>query len=295
MLSDNIRKLRIENNLTQKELADEIHVTSQAVSRWEKGDVEPSVDVISQMAEIFGVTIDEIVGGPEKKPKPQVIKTVEKQVVVEQGKPVLAVCERCNKPIYKGEDIVRVNHTHSVGMRRSTETTTEVRCRSCDTKIKNKLHAMKVENGKSLKVKGFIFGGIFAAIVLLITLLAAPENPYVSKVFLTIFLTVGTFTFTSCMFFKNNFIEDIFETISLWGFVTFPGLITTLDLDGIIWLITVKLAFWILGYILAAAAFLLALVVCLFLSIFVYPFALGIIIKHPEKSEGYFTENMVKV
>ena len=36
MLSNNIKSLRMQNGLTQKELADKLHITSQAVSRWEK-------------------------------------------------------------------------------------------------------------------------------------------------------------------------------------------------------------------------------------------------------------------
>ena len=93
MLSQNIKALRIQKGLTQKDLADLLHVTSQAVSRWELGDVEPSIDTISNMAKIFNVTTDEIIGGPENKPKPEVIKQVEEKVVIQQAKPVLAVCD----------------------------------------------------------------------------------------------------------------------------------------------------------------------------------------------------------
>ena len=60
MISDNIKNLRKEKGLTQKELADLLHVTSQAVSRWEKGDVEPSVETLNNMAKIFNVSIDEL-------------------------------------------------------------------------------------------------------------------------------------------------------------------------------------------------------------------------------------------
>ena len=59
-----------------------------------------------------------------------------------------------------------------------------------------------------------------------------------------------------------------------WGFVRMPGVIFELDLDGILWLITVKLLFWILGLILAALAGLLAIALGLALSLVVYPFAL---------------------
>ena len=59
-----------------------------------------------------------------------------------------------------------------------------------------------------------------------------------------------------------------------WGFVKMPGLIFTLDLDGIIWLLTVKLLFWILGIILAILCGMLAIGLGLLVSLVVYPFAL---------------------
>jgi hypothetical protein len=63
-------------------------------------------------------------------------------------------------------------------------------------------------------------------------------------------------------------------TIFSWGFVTMPGLIFTLDLDGIIWLLTVKLLFWIIELLLAIAFGLLAIALGAIMSLFVYPFAL---------------------
>lgn len=66
------------------------------------------------------------------------------------------------------------------------------------------------------------------------------------------------------------------------GFVKFPGLIFTLDLDGIAWLLTVKLLFWVLGFVLAALFFLLAVGLGLIVGIFVYPYALKKNIQHPE-------------
>ena len=73
-------------------------------------------------------------------------------------------------------------------------------------------------------------------------------------------------------------------TIFSWGFVKFPGLIFTLDLDGIIWLIAVKLLFWVLGFLIAALFGFLAIVLGLFLSVVVYPFALIKNIRNGEKA-----------
>ena len=133
MLSQSIKALRMRKGLTQKELADLLHVTSQAVSRWEKGDVEPSIDTISEIASIFEVTTDEIIGGPDKKPKPEIVTEVKEKVVVEQGKPVLTICENCKRPIYESEEIVTQTRHHG----RSPSTKHYI-CTDCDKKIKEK-------------------------------------------------------------------------------------------------------------------------------------------------------------
>ena len=49
-------------NLTQKQLADQLNISFQAVSRWEKGLSIPSVDLLNDLANMFHVTVDEIKG-----------------------------------------------------------------------------------------------------------------------------------------------------------------------------------------------------------------------------------------
>ena len=88
-----------------------------------------------------------------------------------------------------------------------------------------------------------------------------------------VFAVLG-FTFVSCLLLGNNFIGDAVETVFSWGFVTMPGLIFTLDLDGIIWLLTMKLLFWVLGFLLAIFFGLLAIFLGAVLSVFVYPYAI---------------------
>ncbi len=52
-ISNSIRLHRNKSGLTQKQLAEKLNVTPQAVSRWEKGIVEPDISTLKQMAEIF--------------------------------------------------------------------------------------------------------------------------------------------------------------------------------------------------------------------------------------------------
>ena len=57
-----IRRLRKERNLTQEELAEQLNVTFQAVSRWENGTGMPDISQIVPLANVFGVTTDVLFG-----------------------------------------------------------------------------------------------------------------------------------------------------------------------------------------------------------------------------------------
>ncbi len=58
-----IIKLRKEHNLTQKELADKIHVTDKAVSKWERGIGLPDISLLQPLSETLGVSILELLNG----------------------------------------------------------------------------------------------------------------------------------------------------------------------------------------------------------------------------------------
>ncbi len=65
-----IAALRKANGMTQKELAEKLNVSDKTVSRWERDDGAPDLSVIPIIAEIFGVTCDELLRG-ERKPASQ--------------------------------------------------------------------------------------------------------------------------------------------------------------------------------------------------------------------------------
>lgn len=67
MVSDSIKKLRKAKKLTQDQLAEQLHVTRQAVSNWEIGKTQPDVETLTKLAEIFGVSVERIIYGKEKK------------------------------------------------------------------------------------------------------------------------------------------------------------------------------------------------------------------------------------
>ncbi|MBQ8409461.1 MAG: helix-turn-helix domain-containing protein [Clostridia bacterium] len=65
-LGEKINELRKKNSMTQEMVADAIGVTAQAVSKWERGVTNPDLYLIPALAELFGVTADELFGLPSK-------------------------------------------------------------------------------------------------------------------------------------------------------------------------------------------------------------------------------------
>lgn len=60
-IKNKIKELRVSKNLTQQQLADELHVTKQAISKWEKGKSVPDIASVESMSEFFGVSVDYLI------------------------------------------------------------------------------------------------------------------------------------------------------------------------------------------------------------------------------------------
>lgn len=61
-LAENINKYRKEKNMTQEELADILGVTFASVSKWERGVATPDLSLIMELANIFGISVDTLIG-----------------------------------------------------------------------------------------------------------------------------------------------------------------------------------------------------------------------------------------
>lgn len=61
-ISESIKALRNEMNITQAELAEKLSVSPQAVSRWENGQAYPDIELLVKIADFFKVSMDELMG-----------------------------------------------------------------------------------------------------------------------------------------------------------------------------------------------------------------------------------------
>lgn len=61
---ENFTELRKKASLSQNEVAEKVHVTRQAVSRWECGETVPAIETLQALSGLFGVTINDLLGYP---------------------------------------------------------------------------------------------------------------------------------------------------------------------------------------------------------------------------------------
>ena len=283
-LGQKIKKLRTEKGLTQKELADKVFVTFQTVSKWEKDENEPDVSTLRELAKLFGCTMDyllseEEVVTPKVEEKPVVpvtpIQQVTKTVIVHQKE--LHACEKCKKDIPENELAMeevsyRVGRTHQVRM--------AYYHKDCLEQL-NKERAIKSEKERKAKVKkakirSFGWGIPVGVVVLVLSMIALLMNgqyhPGIS-VLVSILLGYATFATLYCIL-SGSFIEELFLSIASWS-IQLPGVIFTFDIEGLIFLIAVKILFVILGFFLGIFVILLAFVISAVMSVVCFPFILA--------------------
>ena len=66
MLGDKIKLYRENKKMTQNDLADILEVSSGTISKYESGALEPNIESLKKLADLFGITIDELLKDEEK-------------------------------------------------------------------------------------------------------------------------------------------------------------------------------------------------------------------------------------
>lgn len=61
-----IREIRQRQNITQEQLANDLAISRQAVSRWESGKAIPDIENLMYISNLYDVSLDELIKGDEK-------------------------------------------------------------------------------------------------------------------------------------------------------------------------------------------------------------------------------------
>lgn len=274
-----IKEYRIKKGLTQKELSDRLHVTYQAVSRWENDDAEPSFDMLKELCALLDCTTDDLFDIKKKtdeNPPIQQERAVEK-VIVQESRPVLGVCEQCNCPIFDAAELQRV--TERIYHGHASETRQKILCSKCNEerlqREKKEAEYRKLQEKREFRnrrIHSFVWPGILAAVfVALGTYFFVTKK--VDAGCGSLVLALLSYTFAATMILDNTALNDIWFGITSWG-IKFPGIIFSFSLDGLLFLIAVKALFFLIGALISVLGFIFATALSLVLSIFFYPFAL---------------------
>ncbi len=62
MLNERIKTLRLAKSISQVDLAVMLNVSKQSVSNWENDNIQPSIDMLIRLADIFNVSTDYLLG-----------------------------------------------------------------------------------------------------------------------------------------------------------------------------------------------------------------------------------------
>ncbi len=98
-LSEKIMSLRKQKGWSQEDLADQLGISRQSVSKWESASASPDLDKIVRMSQIFGVTTDWLLTDTEAQTHGEPSEPVSKVVTREEADQFLAYAEAEAKPM----------------------------------------------------------------------------------------------------------------------------------------------------------------------------------------------------
>lgn len=287
-LGQKIKKLRIENNLTQKDISELVSVTFQTVSKWENDENEPDIATLRKLASVFGCSMDYLLSEEEEQVEQP--KVEEKQaesatqtIIIHESEK--HVCERCGRDI-DPEDLVFENRTKTERHGRFSHTKVIGQIfyhRDCLEEVKKEReeNARKIKRANASKAKKWSFGwsiagGTLTLILSLIIMLAVPSVKEVIKpwtaIVLSIVFTYGIFSMLYCII-SGSYIGDVFIWCAGLS-IKFPGIIFSWDLGGLAFLIVMKVLFAIIGFLIGVFALLFAIVFSATLGMVSFPFVL---------------------
>ena len=108
-----ICSLRKEKGMTQRELAEQMNVTDKAVSKWERDLSCPDINSIPRLAEVLGVSVEELLHTADKEKKPEdkagaVVATVLRAIPVAMGVAVVVTSLLHSIDLYSGLSLLGI-------------------------------------------------------------------------------------------------------------------------------------------------------------------------------------------
>ncbi len=287
-----IKTLRKKKQMTQATLAASLNISGQAVSKWENNLAQPDFETIVKMTEIFGVTLDEFTALSDSENTTATLveqessaTAVETPTQPEVAPTLIGVCSNCGVSIYKDSE---------VGAR-----TPKLICKNCkaenDRKLREerKKQELKQQIVHEYNVKRFKKALIIPAVIIgllmigvIIYLCVGYTGSLTLPLVGTIVGGILAYLAVSTLAMEESILMDIFSVTFRKTFAM-PGIIFSLDFDGIIWAICVKIGLSILAGLLSLCCTILGFILCMLLSPFCFPYAVTVKIRDFDDPSSY--------
>jgi len=265
-IGDKLTALRKEHNMTQADLGVKLCVSAQAVSKWERGQAEPDIDTLIKVSQIFSISMDELLKGeaspttaeePQASPEPQ-----------PKREETLGVCTVCGRNIYPancGESKPVLVCKDCVEARKRK--IAEEERRKAEERKKAALH-QHMESIREMR-NGLIWGAVagVAGFILMMFL----EDSIGMRILYGLIFGYGTFAFTSQVIW-GNYVADLIVWF-LSRTVEWPGIIFSFDLDGLMFLIAMKILFAVLGFLIGVALAVVGFIISVVCAALSFPFS----------------------
>lgn len=285
-LGEKISMYRRNKGMTQQELGEHLNISAQAISKWENDLSEPDISTLKKISELFQVNLVELldIEQPEQDTPASTPVMSDDEVegmttkitgaVIDEINTSRAIgyCTGCGIAVTDenlGEKEPKVLCSHCLEQRIAEETRAQ-RVREEEAEREKRTENY---NRRRMRFKrnASIITGLVIGLALAILIIVGSES-IGSGIGAALIVGYMGFAFTAQMFFDGvvrNVLLDLAEKS-----IHFPGLIFTFDIDGILWLIGMKILFAILGFLGAILFALLGFAIAFIIAPFVYPFSL---------------------
>lgn len=264
---EKISDLRKRFGMTQAELGKKLNVTYQAVSKWEHDESQPDFTMMSRIAKLFGVSLSYFEENGEEDLPATVAETDDEanENAEKQSKgDFVGVCTECGRSIYD-EDAETCKNGKLI-------------CKSCAEKRQRQIeketaeeeadHIKYADEIVKSRNRGFIVGSLACAAMLILSIvLIITQSDKTAMAIGGTILTVMTFFTVTQLFWDGAVASVAFTGGKIIGT---PGVIFSLDLDGFIFLIVVKILFAVLRFLIFVITFLFFLFVAAIISPFTF-------------------------
>lgn len=269
------------SGMTQQQLGDYLNISAQAISKWEKDLSEPALATLHELAKLYKVSVDELLDPKSGFPDMESLtdKSEEKENNSTATPNAIGFCKKCGITVTEEnvgatQPIVVCAKCKALEEKQKKEAEAkEKRAREEEARLKAAQLEANRRDRRNHRTLSFSFAGLGAAaflVLMIIVMVKGFKGVYIPLTLIGIYVV---FSFISSLFYDcavQEVVVDWFDKS-----LHLPGLIFDFDLDGIIWVISMKLLFWILGIIFGIVTGIIGITLGLIIAPFVFPYVMA--------------------